>query len=472
MTTVLKPDICVIGAGSGGLSVAAAAAAFGVDVVLIEQGKMGGDCLNTGCVPSKALLASAKAAVAEAAGKKLGVHFGAVGVDFARANDHVQAVIAAIAPHDSEERFEGLGVTVLKHHARFTGPDCILAGETEIRARRFVIATGSRAAVPPIPGLDTVSYLTNETLFDLREAPEHLIVIGGGPIGMEMAQAHRRLGSKVTVIEAQKALGKDDPEQAAIVIDALRSEGVTILEDTKVAGVEKTGSGVSVSVETPEGVQRSLEGSHLLVATGRAPTVDGLDLEKAGVAYSRKGIEVDRGLRTSNRRVYVIGDVTGGLQFTHVAGYHAGLVIRSILFRLPAKENRDLIPWVTYTSPELGHVGLSEPEARRRHGDKVRVLRAEYGGQRPGAGGRQDGRLSQADRRSRRTVARRGHRWLSGRRDRQSPLPGGLAENDDESTGWICGALPDTGGTGAPGPQFPIMAMLRKIPGCAGSCNS
>ncbi|WP_346900247.1 FAD-dependent oxidoreductase [uncultured Roseibium sp.] len=380
MTTVLKPDICVIGAGSGGLSVAAAAAAFGVDVVLIEQGKMGGDCLNTGCVPSKALLASAKAAVAEAAGKKLGVHFGTVGVDFARANDHVQAVIAAIAPHDSEERFEGLGVTVLKHHARFTGPDRMLAGETEIRARRFVIATGSRAAVPPIPGLDTVSYLTNETLFDLRQAPEHLIVVGGGPIGMEMAQAHRRLGSKVTVIEAQKALGKDDPEQAAIVIDALRSEGVTILEDTKVAGVEKTGSGVSISVETPEGVQRSLEGSHLLVATGRAPTVDGLDLEKAGVTYSRKGIEVDRGFRTSNRRVYAIGDVTGGLQFTHVAGYHAGLVIRSILFRLPAKENRDLIPWVTYTSPELGHVGLSEPEARRRHGDKVRVLRAEYAG--------------------------------------------------------------------------------------------
>lgn len=380
MTTVLKPDICVIGAGSGGLSVAAAAAAFGVDVVLIEQGKMGGDCLNAGCVPSKALLASAKAAVAEASGRKLGVRFGAVDVDFARANDHVRAVIAAIAPHDSEERFEGLGVTVLKHHARFTGPDCVLAGETEIRARRFVIATGSRAAVPPIPGLDTVPYLTNETLFDLRQAPEHLIVIGGGPIGMEMAQAHRRLGSKVTVIEAQKALGKDDPELAAIVIEALRSEGVTILEDTKVAGVENTAAGVSVSVETPEGVRRSLEGSHLLVATGRAPTVDGLDLEKAGVAYSRKGIEVDRGLRTSNRRIYAIGDVIGGLQFTHVAGYHAGLVIRSILFRLPAKENRDLIPWVTYTSPELAHVGLSEPEARRRHGDKVRVLRAEYAG--------------------------------------------------------------------------------------------
>jgi len=394
MTSVLKPDICVIGAGSAGLSVAAAAAAFGVDVVLVEQAKMGGDCLNSGCVPSKALLASAKAAAAEAAGKKVGVDLGPVGVDFARANDHVRAVIAAIAPHDSEERFEGLGVTVFKEHARFTAPDRVLAGETEIRARRFVVATGSRAAVPPIPGLDTVPYLTNETLFDLRQAPEHLIVIGGGPIGMEMAQAHRRLGSRVTVLEAQKALGKDDPELAAVVIDALRAEGVTILEDTKVAGVEKTGSGVSVTTETADGGRNSVEGSHLLVATGRTPTVDGLDLEKASVAYDRRGIKVDRGLRTSNRRIYAIGDVTGGLQFTHVAGYHAGLVIRSILFRLPAKENRDLIPWVTYTSPELGHVGLSEAEARKRHGDRIKILHADYAGNdRAQAEGKTAGRL-------------------------------------------------------------------------------
>jgi len=393
MTSILTPDICVIGAGSAGLSVAAAAAAFGVDVVLIEQAKMGGDCLNTGCVPSKALLASAKAAAAEVAARKLGVDFAPASVDFARANDHVHAVIAAIAPHDSEERFEGLGVTVLKEHARFAAPDRVLAGNIEIRARRFVIATGSRAAVPPIPGLDTVPYLTNETLFGLRQAPEHLIVIGGGPIGMEMAQAHRRLGSRVTIVEAQKALGKDDPELAAVVIGALRAEGIAILEDAKVAGVEKIPSGVSVRIETADG-ETSVEGSHLLVATGRSPTVDGLDLDKAGVAYDRKGIQVDRGLRTTNRRIYAIGDVTGGLQFTHVAGYHAGLVIRSILFRLPAKENRDLIPWVTYTSPELGHVGLSETEARRRHGDRVRVLEADYSGNdRAQAEGKTTGRL-------------------------------------------------------------------------------
>lgn len=392
MTKVLTPDICVIGAGSGGLSVAAAAAAFGVDVVLIEKGLMGGDCLNYGCVPSKALLASAKAAAGPAAG--LGVDRGAPQIDFARANDHVQAVIAAIAPYDSVERFEGLGVTVIQEHGRFSGPDCVVAGETEVRARRFVIATGSGAAVPPIPGLDTVPFLTNETLFSLREAPEHLIVIGGGPIGMEMAQAHRRLGSRVTVLEAQKALGKDDAELAAIVLQALRTEGIDILEGTKVQGVAASAAGIRVEVETAGGTREHIDGSHLLVATGRIPTVSGLDLEKANVTYDRSGIKVDAGLRTTNRRIYAIGDVTGGLQFTHMAGYHAGLVIRSILFRMPVKENREIIPWVTYTTPELGHIGLSESEARARHGDKVKVLTAEYAGNdRAQAEGKTTGRL-------------------------------------------------------------------------------
>jgi pyruvate/2-oxoglutarate dehydrogenase complex dihydrolipoamide dehydrogenase (E3) component len=394
MTKVLTPDICVIGAGSGGLSVAAAAAAFGVDVVLIEKSLMGGDCLNYGCVPSKALLASAKAAAAPRYATGLGVDRGQPRIDFAGANDHVHAVIAAIAPHDSVERFEGLGVTVLQEHGRFTGPDCVLAGETEIRARRFVVATGSSAAVPPIPGLDSVAFLTNETLFSLREAPGHLIVIGGGPIGMEMAQAHRRLGSRVTVLEAQKALGKDDVELSAIVIEAVRAEGVEILEGTKVLSVAPSEAGVQVEVETPDGTRGRVEGSHLLVATGRAPTVSGLDLEKAKVAYDRTGIRVDAGLRTTNRKVYAIGDVTGGLQFTHMAGYHAGLVIRSILFRMPVRENRDIIPWVTYTTPELGHIGLSEAEARSRHGAKVKVLTADYAGNdRAQAEGKTTGRL-------------------------------------------------------------------------------
>lgn len=378
MTSVLTPDICVIGGGSGGLSVAAAAAAFGVEVVLIEKGLMGGDCLNYGCVPSKALLAAGKAAEAVRTGAKFGIGMSVPKIDYATANDHVRSVISTIAPHDSVERFEGLGVTVVQEHGRFSAPDCVVAGDKEIRARRFVIATGSSSSVPPIPGLENVPYLTNETLFDQREAPTHLVIIGGGPIGMEMAQAHRRLGSAVTVVEAQKALGKDDPENAAIVLAALRAEGIEIIEDATVSAVEKTSSGIRVLLAATNGEGRAIDGSHLLVAAGRRPSTSGLDLEKAAIDYDRGGIKVDTGLRTSNRKVYAIGDVAGRLQFTHVAGYHAGLVIRSILFRMPVKENRETIPWVTYTSPELGHIGLTEDEARRRHGDKVRILTAEY----------------------------------------------------------------------------------------------
>jgi pyruvate/2-oxoglutarate dehydrogenase complex dihydrolipoamide dehydrogenase (E3) component len=380
MTKLLTPDICVIGAGSAGLSVAAAAAAFGVEVVLIEKGLMGGDCLNYGCVPSKALLAAAKAAAGARKAADFGLEVSGPATDFAAVNDHVRKVIAAIAPHDSQERFEGLGVTVLRAPAHFTGPETVVAGETEIRARRFVVATGSAALVPPIPGLDRVPFLTNESLFDLRELPEHLIVIGGGPIGLEMAQAHRRLGAKVTVVEAQKALGKDDPELAALVLERLRSEGVSILEETAVEEVSKDGEGVSVRAKERDGSTVELAGSHLLVAAGRAPNVDGLGLDAAGVAHDRRGIRVDKGLRTSNRRIYAIGDVAGGLQFTHVAGHQAGLVIRSILFRLPVAMNDDIVPWVTYTSPELGQVGMSETRARERYGDRVRVLTADYDG--------------------------------------------------------------------------------------------
>lgn len=380
MANLLTPYICVIGAGSGGLSVAAAAAAFGVDVVLIEKGLMGGDCLNYGCVPSKALLAAGKAARQAAQTDAFGTTCSGQTIDFTRANDHVRHVIATIEPHDSQDRFEGLGVTVLRERAEFISRDAVLAGDTEIRARRFVVATGSTALVPPIPGLDDVPYLTNETLFEQRERPEHLVIIGGGPIGLEMAQAHRRLGSQVTVIEAAKALGKDDAELAGIVLDAVRAEGVAILEGTSVDRVEKTATGVDVIARTAEGKTIEVAASHLLVAAGRAPNVQGLGLEKAGIDFTARGISVDKGLRSSNKRVYAIGDVAGGLQFTHVAGYQAGLVIRSILFRMPISMNEDLVPWVTYTSPELGHIGLNEAQARERHGAKVKVLTAEYAG--------------------------------------------------------------------------------------------
>ncbi|MEP3438003.1 MAG: FAD-dependent oxidoreductase [Hoeflea sp.] len=378
MTNRLTPDICIIGGGSGGLSVAAAAAAFGVDVVLVEKGKMGGDCLNYGCVPSKAMIAAAKHAHAIAQAPDFGVSAGEAKVNFHKVHDHVHAVIGAIAPNDSVERFRAMGVNVIQAEARFVNKTTVIAGETEIRARRYVIATGSSPFVPPIPGLDTVDYLTNETLFERTRAPRHLIIIGGGPIGMEMAQAHRRLGVEVTVVEGFKALGKDDPELAAIVLDNIRAEGVSLLEGCKVTSVEKRGkTGVRVNYQSDAG-DGFVDGSDILVAVGRLANVEGLGLDDAGIAYDRRGIKVGANLRSSNKRVYAIGDVAGGLQFTHVASYHAGLVAQQILFRAPAKENRDIIPWATYTDPELAHVGLSEEEANKRHGGRISILRWPY----------------------------------------------------------------------------------------------
>ncbi|MEL6436594.1 MAG: FAD-dependent oxidoreductase [Pseudomonadota bacterium] len=377
MTEVLTPDICVIGGGSGGLTVAAAAAAFGVSVVLIEGGKMGGDCLNYGCVPSKAIIAAGKAANTMRHADKFGVKSVEPEINFGKVHDHIHSVIGAIAPNDSVERFTSLGVRVIEDYAKFKDAKTVVTKDYEIKARRFVVATGSSAFIPPIPGLDTVPYLTNENLWDQTRKPQHLIVIGGGPIGMEMAQAHRRLGSEVTVIEGFKALGKDDPEMAEVVLKNVRADGVNIMEDTKVVGLEPKGkTGVIVNVES-NGEPSSVAGSHVLVATGRAANVNGLDLEKAGINYDRKGIKVGNDLRTSNSRVYAIGDVAGGLQFTHVAGYHAGLVIQSILFRIPGKENRDIIPWATYTEPELAHVGWDEKTAREKAGD-ITVLRWPY----------------------------------------------------------------------------------------------
>ena len=377
MAKLLTPDICVIGAGSGGLSVAAAAAAFGVPVVLIEKGKMGGDCLNYGCVPSKAMLAAARHAHALRHGAQFGIADVEPDIDFSKVNQHIQAVISAIAPNDSVERFTALGVQVIKAEARFKDARTVIAGDVEIRARRFVIATGSSPAIPPIQGLDGIDYLTNETLFEQTSRPEHLVVVGGGPIGLEMAQAHRRLGSAVTVIEAATALGKHDPEMVAVVVKELRAEGVEIHEETLVKSVERRGkSGIRVHIESRAGAE-IVDGTHLLVATGRTANVAGLELGKAGIACDDHGIKVTAKLRTTNRRVYVVGDVAGSLQFTHVAGYHAGLVARALLFRLPARENRQIIPRVTFTDPELAEVGLGEAEAAKKHG-AIRVLRWPY----------------------------------------------------------------------------------------------
>jgi pyruvate/2-oxoglutarate dehydrogenase complex dihydrolipoamide dehydrogenase (E3) component len=361
-------DLCVIGAGSGGLSVAAGAVQMGARVVLIEGAEMGGDCLNHGCVPSKALLAAARAAHAMTAGAPFGIAPALPQVDFGAVKDHVAGVIAAIAPIDSQERFEGLGVRVIRAWARFVSRTEVEAGGHMIAARRFVIATGSRPAVLPIPGLETVPYLTNETIFALRERPAHLVVIGGGPIGVEMAQAHRRLGSAVTVIESAQPLSREDPELAAVVLDRLRAEGVTIREGAAVATVSADG-GVTVTLADGS----SITGSHLLLATGRKVALERLNLEAAGVAHDARGVTVDARLRSSNRRVFAVGDAAGGAQFTHLAGYHAGIVLRQALFALPARATA-AIPRATYTDPELAQVGLTEAEARRLHGQAVSVV--------------------------------------------------------------------------------------------------
>jgi pyruvate/2-oxoglutarate dehydrogenase complex dihydrolipoamide dehydrogenase (E3) component len=298
-------------------------------------------------------------------------------VDYAAAKDHVQKAIATIEPHDSQERFESLGVRVIREYGAFIGQNKVKAGEYEIEARRIVIATGSSPFVPPIEGVDKVEYFTNENIFDLREQPDHLLIIGGGPIGMEMAQAHIRLGSKVTVIEGMKALGKDDPEAAALVLEKLRAEGVEIVEDAKAEKISQRGK--TITVETTNG---TFKGSHLLMAVGRKVNIDKLNLDKAGVGFDRTGVKVNDGLRSvSNKHVYAVGDVAGGLQFTHVAGYHASVIIRSMLFGLPSKAKTDHIPWVTYTDPELAQIGPTEDQAVKQHGrGAITTVRFDYSG--------------------------------------------------------------------------------------------
>jgi pyruvate/2-oxoglutarate dehydrogenase complex dihydrolipoamide dehydrogenase (E3) component len=369
-------DLCVIGGGSGGLSVAAGAVQMGASVALVERGRMGGDCLNFGCVPSKALLAAGRAALGARQSERFGIVAGVRPVDGKRVHDHVHGVIAAIAPHDSVERFEGLGVTVIRDHARFIAPDEIETGGRRIRARRFVIATGSSPEVPAIPGLDALPFLTNETIFDLQDVPARLLVVGGGPIGVELGQAFRELGAGVTVIEQGTILPRDDPELVSVVRMRLGALGVVLHESAKLAAVRGVG-GALVATVARDGTERHLEATHILVAVGRRPTIDGLDLDVAGVAYSPDGITVDRRLRTTNRRIFAVGDVVGGPRFTHVGGYQAGIVLRNVLFRVPAKVDYRSIPHVTYTHPELAQVGPTEVQARAVHRD-VNVLRASF----------------------------------------------------------------------------------------------
>lgn len=364
-SNILKCDIAIIGGGAGGLSVAAGAAQLGVKVMLIENHKMGGDCLNAGCVPSKSLLAIAKTCWQVRQSESFGVQYQASPTQFQAVMQHVKQVITRIGEHDSVARFEALGVQVILAPAQFIDKKMIQAGNYRIRAKRFVIATGSTATIPPIPGIDSIPYLTNKTIFDLTEPPKHLIIIGGGPIGAELAQAFAMLSVPVTLLEGLHILPKDEADCVAIVKEQLQATGVTLHEGINITAVAKSKAQIDVTYHRAA-QSFTVSGSHLLVAAGRSANVQGLNLEKANIDYSAKGIVVDRRLRTTNHKVFAIGDVSGALQFTHVASYHASIVLKNSLFRLPAKVNNKAIPWVTYTEPELAHVGLLSDEAKQQ----------------------------------------------------------------------------------------------------------
>ncbi len=364
-------DLAIIGAGAGGLSLAAGAAQLGAKVILIEAGSMGGDCLNYGCVPSKALVAAAKTSYQMKTAQVFGISAEKIQIDFKQVMSYVHSVINKIAPNDSIERFEGLGVQVIHASAKFLSKNTIEAGKSIIHAKNIVIATGSSPFIPAIPGLEKTAYFTNESIFNLTELPAHLLVIGGGPIGCELAQAFAMLGSQVTILEGAEILPKDDAECVDIVRQSLEKTGLTIYENTKI--IEVTNGNTVKFIKN--GIAGEVSGSHILVATGRRANFKNLNLEKAGVHYTEKGVELDARLRTNIKNIYAIGDAAGSFQFTHIANYHAGIVLRNILFKLPAKVNYNAAPWVTYTFPEMAHVGISTEKAQN---PKHKIIESHY----------------------------------------------------------------------------------------------
>ncbi len=373
-----KVDLCIIGAGSAGLSLAAGAAQLGLSVVLFEAGKMGGDCLNYGCVPSKALIAAAKQAQAMREAGKFGVASVEPSIDWAAVKAHMKGVIAAIAPNDSQERFEGLGVIVIRERARFRDKATIVSDNAEVSARRIVIATGSRAVLPPIPDLDGVGALTNESIFDIEELPRHLIVLGGGAIGVELGQAFRRLGARVTIVEAAKVLSGAEPEAAALVLAKLRYEGIEVLEGWRAKSASRAADGVTLALTHEREAPRTIEGSHLLVAAGRAPNFEGLDLESAGVAFDKRAVATSPTLRSiTNRSVWALGDAAGG-GFTHTAGWHASAFVRNVLFKARTSADALAMPAVTYCDPELAQIGFTEAQAREQYGASVKIARWDF----------------------------------------------------------------------------------------------
>jgi pyruvate/2-oxoglutarate dehydrogenase complex dihydrolipoamide dehydrogenase (E3) component len=370
----------IIGAGSGGLVAAAGCANFGARVALVEGSHMGGDCLNAGCVPSKAFLRGAHAAAAARELGRFGLDATVAGVDLGRAMDRVAAVIKEVSPRDSEERFRGLGVDVIRAAGTLVDAHTVKAGDRLLTAKYIVLATGSEPLVPAIPGLDSVRYYTNRDIFTLRELPKKLLVLGAGPIGLELGQAFRHLGSEVEIMDGANALfPKDDQEVGPLMLEVMTEEGIKFQAGVKILGVEKTAAGLAVRFER-DGKEQRAEGDALLVALGRKPVTSGLGLEAAGVAVNERGyIRTDARLRTSVPNIYACGDSTGPYLFTHTAGYQAGIVIRNIVLGLPAKAGYHNLAWTTSTRPEVAHVGLTEPEAVKQglYRDKVVVPLAD-----------------------------------------------------------------------------------------------
>lgn len=389
---MIKTDLCIIGAGAAGLSLAAGASQLGASVVIVEHSKMGGDCLNTGCVPSKALLAAAKHHWQSLHSPHFGFNITKATLDFHAVITHVKSTIAQIAPHDSVERFEKLGCKVIQGQGAFRDSTTLKVNQETIKAARFVIATGSSPFTPNIKGLKTIPFYTNETIFDINGLPKHLIIIGGGPIGCELGMAFVMLGAKVTIIARSKILKKDEEDCVDIVRQSMLDKGICLYEEADIDSCAELNH-QHVVVINHQSQEKVITGSHILVAAGRTANISELALDEAKVAFDRNGVLVDKRLRSSNKKIFAMGDVIGQHQFTHMANYHAGIILKNCLFRLPAKVKTYFVPWVTYTSPELAHVGLTTKQVEKNSLEVVIIESAYSENDRAQAEGKTKGKI-------------------------------------------------------------------------------
>ena len=380
MAETITPDLCVIGAGRAGLVAALDAAALGASVVLVEQGRLGGVDLNAGTLPSRALAAAAARAQAMREAAPFGIAPEEPRINTRRVYDHVARVMASLAPRDAAARLEALGVRVIAATGRFSDDRTLLAGEVAVRARRFIIATGARTAVPPIRGLDAVPYFTTETIFDNTRKLSHLVIVGGGALGVELAQSYRRLGSMVTLIEHGGVLKDVDPDLAEVALERLRAEGVDLRQGAELIELQPRSQGIGAVVRTAGG-ETVLDVSHVLVARERMPLIGPLEIDKAGILPQQgdpRFLRLDANLRTTNRRVYLVGDAAGGEGYGHVGAEQARLAVRHALLGLPVRLRTEQLPRVVFTDPEIAVIGLDEAAARRQAGDRCVILRASF----------------------------------------------------------------------------------------------